>query len=257
MMSKRLKPLLLAGLLLAPMPLAAQATGPSPATATLDPEAAAALDRMGAHLRTLTRFQVRADASVERVFEGNRKIASDLHTTYTVEQPDRMMVDIQAGDSHKRVFYDGQTMTVVGVKIGRYTSFPVSGPLTDVLATARDRFGLDFPLQDLFRWGSPSAVATVPSEGFRVGKAEVDGKPAGHYFFRQEGVDFQLWIAEGAEPLPLRMIITNTENPAQPAYDARFRWNVAPQISATSFTFQPGPNDRAIDLGAMKASASR
>lgn len=240
--------------LIAAAPALAQAdvTGPSVVAPTLEPEAEAALNRMGAALRALNSFEVVADTTVEAVYGGDIKLQKMSRTTYTVQKPDRMTVDIRGDNSHRRFYYNGKAMTVVGMKIGKYVTFPVSGSLSEVLSRAYDEFGIDFPLQDLFRWGDPSSNAVRPSAGFLVGEAMIGDTRVNQYFFRQPGVDFQVWLEEGTQALPRKMVITNTENPAQPQYVAYFKWNQAPTIAADAFTFTPRPGDTLVDFGTAK-----
>ena len=221
----------------------------------LEPEAEAALARMGAALRAMNSYEVRADWSKEAVFPGNVKLLRAGTSTITVQMPDRMLVDTVSDRSHRKFYFDGKKLTVVGVNIGKYVSFPVSGSLEDVLTTAADDYGIDFPLRDLFLWGSPQSDTERPTGGFRVGDATVDGVKVGHYVFRQSGVDFQVWLEDGAQALPRRMVITNTENAAQPQFIVNYHWNRAPQIAADSFTFTPGPNDKLVDFGTAKLTA--
>lgn len=238
-------------------PAGAQApatTGPQLPKLVLEPEAEAALNRMGASLRALARFEAVTDFSFERVYPGNHKIMTTGRTTYTVQQPDRMVIDTQGADTHRRLYYNGKAMTLVGVKSSRYVTFPMTGNIGDVLGAASRDYGLDFPLQDLFRWGDPSSNVVRPTAGYRLGEALVNGRRAVHYAFTQPGVDFQVWLDEnGAQALPVKMVITDTESPAQPQFIAHYSWNQAPAVTADSFTFRPGPNDRLIDFGTAKA----
>jgi hypothetical protein len=245
--------------LLAAAPAAAQTTaapaaGPMAGTATLDAEAEAALNRMGAALRGMNSFEVRSDATTETVYDGSHKIMSRAVTTYNVQRPDRMTVDMQTETGHRRVYYNGKVMTVVGMKIGKYVTFPVSGPIGQVLERAASDFGIEFPLQDLFRWGDPSSNVVRPTSGFRVGASMVDGVAVTQYAFRQPGVDFQVWLEDGVQALPRKLVITNTESPAQPQYVATFSWNRAPNLSADTFTFTPRPGDKLVDFGTAKAA---
>ena len=100
------------------VPFAASAQAPAvPATApALDADAAALLDRMGAVLRGLGRFQVRSDATLERVYDNGQKLQFLVRTTYLVDKPNRMMVDLQSDNGHRRIFYDGKAITMVGLK---------------------------------------------------------------------------------------------------------------------------------------------
>ncbi|MCG2841601.1 DUF2092 domain-containing protein [Sandaracinobacter sp. RS1-74] len=233
---------------------AASLVGPVQSVAVLEPEAAQALDRMGAYLRNLNRFEVTSDANVDILFSGDQKLQFAQRTTYLVQAPRWMRVDIRTDRQHRRIYYDGQTITFAGQKSQKYLSLPQTGTIAEVLTQASDRFGIEFPLQDLFRWGDPSSNVEPPKSGFRVGDSEVDGQPAGHYAFRQDGADFQLWIGKD-KPLPLRMVVTNTENPAQPQFSTVFRWNMEPRFGSTDFSFKPESGWQAIDLKALKDGA--
>ena len=167
-----------------------EAAGPQVPGSVPEPQAAQALDAMGTYLRTLKQFQLRTNGTIERVYPDGQKLQFRRDVTYTVSAPDQMMVDVQTDNTHRRIYYNGRLMTVSAVKIGKYVSFPVSGSIAEVTANAYDRFGIDFPLQDLFRWGSPSAVTVPPQSGYVVGDTEVNGQPATQYAFRQPGVDF-------------------------------------------------------------------
>jgi len=249
---------LAASLIFLAAPALSQASTPAPAVAPakLDPDAEAALNRMGAALRGMNSFEVRADATTETVFDDNHKIMSRAATTYLVQRPDRMTVDMQTDTTHRRIHYDGKAMTVAGMKIGKYVTFPVTGTLNEVLTKAYEQYGIDFPLQDLFRWGDPSSTVVRPTSGFRVGGSTIDGVTISQYAFRQPGVDFQIWIEDGVQSLPRKLVITNVDRPAQPQYVANFTWNRTPQIAADSFTFTPRPGDKPVDLRSAKASAA-
>ena len=235
--------LLLMGPAVAAQPAVAPSAPVQPAQgqpgSVLEPAAIATLDRMGAYLRTLTNWEVRSYATTEEDYDNGQKLQFLQRTTYTVALPNRMKVDIVGDRTHRQVWLDGKTMTVAGLGVKKYTQLAVTAPVGEVVRVAADDYGINLPLLDLFLWGSPDGAVQKPSSGFRVGDARIGDTAVGHYAFRQPGVDFQLWIEEGARPLPRKMVITNTEHPAQPQYVAYFTWNLAPAIRADSFTFNP------------------
>jgi hypothetical protein len=65
--------------------------------------------------------------------------------------------------------------------------------------------------------------------------------PCDHLAVRtSKGVDFQVWVAQGSEPLPRRIVITYKEETGQPQFWADLSdWNLSPEISDTLFTFTP------------------
>jgi hypothetical protein len=249
--------------LLASAPAVAQTApaapmGPSMPKLVLEPEAEAALNRMGATLRALNSFQVVSNFSFERVYPGNHKLMSTGRSTYIVQQPDRLSIEMESADTHRRIVYNGKVMTVAALKAGRYVTFPMQGRVADVLAAASEDYGIEFPLQDLFRWGDPSSTVVRPTAGYRIGDALVNGRRLVQYAFTQPGVDFQVWLDEsGTQALPVKMVITNTEVPAQPQFIAHYSWNQAPAITADTFTFKPGPNDKLVDFGTAKAAMAQ
>lgn len=231
----------------------AQAQQPTTAAPALEPAAAAALNRMGYSLRQLKQFEVTSESRLERSFESGPTLEFRQDTRFLVQMPDRMLVDIQTDRAHRKVLYDGKQLTVLGMTAARYVTVPMEGGISEVLTRAYTNLGLDFPLQDLFRWGSPSAVVETPSAGFRVGDSMVRGQKVGHYAFRMPDVDFQIWMTEGDQPLPLRMVITGRDTPGL-RYATDLVWNLKPAIGPDSFAFKPRPGDQPIAMDAVKAA---
>lgn len=249
-------------LLATALPLAPAQAQPASATTattnlaagTLDADASAALDGMGAHLRSLSSFRLVSNASTEEVYANGQKLQFLQRTTYTMGGPTLLHVKIETDSQNREVFYNGKTFTIVAPRVGKYLQLPANGTVAEVLTRAYEDWGVDFPVQDLFRWGSPSATAERPKEGFKVGSAKIGDAMTDHYAFRQTGVDWQIWIDQGDKPLPRKMVITNLEDPAQPQYVAYFTWDVAPAIAATAFDFVPAKTDTRIDLSEFAAA---
>ena len=93
-------------------------------------------------------------------------------------------------------------------------------------------------------------LSTLPSElDSRIAsvdyveKTTIGDEPCDHLAVQlNNGVDFQVWIAQGDQPLPKRIVITYKEEKGQPQFWADLSdWNLAPDISDALFTFTP-PN---------------
>ena len=65
--------------------------------------------------------------------------------------------------------------------------------------------------------------------------------PCDHLAVRTAGgVDFQVWIAQGSEPLPRRIVITYKDEHGQPQFWADLsNWNLAPDVFDALFAFTP------------------
>jgi hypothetical protein len=222
----------------------------------LDADAGAALNQLGASLRRLKTFEVTAESRLERAFERGPNLEYRLDTRYLVQMPDRMLVDIQSDQAHRRAIYDGKTITVQGMATGQYVSLPMQGSISEVLTRAYNNLGLDFPLQDLFRWGSETATVDPPTEGFRVGESVIRGQKVSHFAYRMPDVDFQIWMSQGEQPLPLRMVVTGRDS-QRLRHTTDYTWNLKPAVTAASFTFKPRPGDQPITIEAAKSAATR
>ena len=104
------------------------------------------------------------------------------------------------------------------------------------------KYDIRLPLSDLFRWGTEAKGHPEIKEAIHVGPALVGEIPCNHFAFRQEGVDWQIWVQKGDAPLPIKLVITTTDDEARPQFVSVLDWNVAPALSNDMFTFDP-PKD--------------
>ncbi len=247
--------LVLAALLLGPV-AAGQAQQPAAGTAAapaVEPAALDALDRMGAYLRTLNSFEIRSGATTDEVLESGQKLqfASTVHLR--VRRPDRLWVEVASDRKTREFFYDGKTFTLWGPRNKLYASFPAPATLLELVGRAEDRYGIVLPLADLFRWGTEPTRREAIQGALHVGPALLGGIPCDHFAFRQEGVDWQVWIQKGDSPLPRKLVITTTGEEAQPQYTSELDWNLAPALNDKMFTFEPPPGSSRISIREITA----
>lgn len=250
--------LIVAALLLLPLTLAAAdqaskkkkpaAPAPAAAASDVDPEALAALDRMGEALRKLQQFQLVSDASTDVVLDSGQKIQLDGQVTYRVQRPNRMFVELKSDRRLRQLFFDGKTLTVYSPKLKYYASVDTVGQTLGELAiNAQQDYGIEFPLADLFFWGTEHVSRDAIKSAIHVGPATLDGEATDQYAFRQDGADWQLWLSK-ASALPQKLIITSRDDPAMPQYEARLHWNTQATSEARSFTFTPPEDAKRIEI---------
>ena len=240
--------IVLAATLLAVIGVSA-AQQPAPGTAAegarapaVDPQAMAALDKMGAFLRTLRAFEVRSDTTKDEVLDTGQKIQFGATVDLRVRRPDRLRADVSSSRKQRQFFYDGKTFTMYGQRVKYYASVPAQGTIRELLKIANERYGLELPLADLFFWGTDQARLDDIKAAMVVGADRIGDVICDHYAFRQDGVDWQIWIESGKVPLPRKLVITTTADEAQPQYVALLTWNLSPKLDDKVFTFVP-PKD--------------
>lgn len=151
-----------------------QAGAPPPAAtraaATVQPQAVAALEKMGRYLRGLQNFTVQGDSTFELVTEDGQKLQFPGTVQYKVRAPDRLQLDVRSDRKQRQIFYDGATLTVYGPRNKYYASVDAPPTIVELLSNAADRYGIELPLADLFLWGptgrrsrrSPRPCSSVP-----------------------------------------------------------------------------------------------
>jgi len=154
----------------------------------------------------------------------------------------------------RRFIYDGKNFTVYSPKLGYYASVPAPGTNKEVLDIIYNKFGISLPLEDLFRWGDGSNGDRLKAlkSAYKVGTATIDGTETDHYAFREEDVDWEVWIQQGNQPLPRKLVIVDRTDPSRPTFVSRLRWQVNPTFTAADFAFVPDANAKRIQIATYK-----
>lgn len=215
------------------------------AALAVDPNAIAALEKMGGYLRTLKDFEITSVTMTDEVTENNMKIQLAGITKLQVRRPDRLRAETTSDRKQRQFVYDGKSLTIYGPRVKYYATVAAPPTLRETAEVLAKKYGIDMPLADLFYWGTDKAPVADIKAAYALGPATVDGTPTDHYAFRQEGVDWQIWIEKGNTPVPRKLVLTDTSEATQPEHIATLRWNVAPRFDETIFAFKPPP-------GAMK-----
>jgi hypothetical protein len=208
-------------------------------TARLEPEAMAALRNMGTYLRSLRAFQVDAVTSREEVLKDGQKVTFGSATNLLARLPDRLRVSVDSDRRERLYVYDGKTFTILARRANYYATVPAPPTISQLADMIDEKFDLQLPFEDLFRWGGPQSKEGDVTSAIFIGPSEVGGVTCGHYAFRQTGLDWQVWIQLGEFPLPRKLVLTTTTDAARPQYAATFTWNLAPSFNDAAFTFVP------------------
>jgi hypothetical protein len=225
----------------------ASATTGQPGPAQVEPQAVDALARMSAYLRSIPAFTITLQTQRDDVDDYGQLITLSGGATYRVRRPDAFSIDLALPGLAGQYVYDGKAVTVYDARSGYYAKYQALPTIRATLELAEQKYGATVPLDDLFTWSEGDDRATALTSAHFVGKAQIAGQTANHYAFRQPGIDWQIWIADGDKPAPLRVIIVPSDDPARPQFQADLAWNTAPQFSPDVFVFAPPPNARAVD----------
>jgi hypothetical protein len=214
----------------------------------VEPNAVDALNRMSGYLRSIPAFQITLQTQRDDVDDYGQLITLNGRATYRVRRPDSFSIDLALPNSTGQYVYDGKTVTVYDPKTGFYAKVAAAPTIRQTLDLAEAKYGLTVPLDDLFHWDQGDDYSKKLTSAHFVGKAKVAGQDADQYAFRQLGVDWQIWIAAGAKPLPLRVMIVASQDPARPRFQADLAWDTDPKFTAETFVFTPPPGAKPIPI---------
>ena len=210
-------------------------------------EAASYLAAMTRYLASLPGFQVTLLGSYDAVQESGQKIEFHELRDIALARPDRLRVrHVRSDGVESRIVFDGKTISVLNGAANVYAQAPQPGALDDAIVYFVRDLGMRLPLARLLTTRAPAELDRRVQSLVYV-EQTVLPLPAHHIAGRTGNVDVQLWIADGDQPLPLRIVLTYVDEPGQPQFRAQFLdWRTGPPGGTDAFRFAPPPGARQI-----------
>jgi hypothetical protein len=230
----------------------APATDAAPKANPVDPAAVQALKDMGAYLQSLKRFQVSTEVTGERVLADGQKLQHTATAELDVDRPSRLRALMSTPRSERVLIFDGKTATLFAPAQKYYSTVELVDTIGGLIDRLEERYGVQIPLSDLFRWGTPAAPVDKIESAMNAGQDFVDGHLCDHYAFRQGSIDWQIWISAGKQLLPRKIVITNRADEARPQSTSLLDWNLKPAFTETTFKFVPPKGATKIEIIPLK-----
>lgn len=194
---------------------------------------------MANFLAAAEKFSFSLRAGFDVVQDNGQKIEFGEIREITVQRPDRVRIEELASDGARDVMvFDGKNISILNGEKKVFAQAPQPGDIdTTVLYFVRD-LQMRLPLAPLLMRHFPRELERRMQSIDAVEQTDILGQPALHLAGRTATVDFQVWIAEGKQPLPLRIILSYREIEGHPQFWANFsKWDLTPEINKTSFIF--------------------
>ncbi len=203
----------------------------------IDPDAMAALEKVGTYLRSLKAFQLRGTITSENVLDDGQKVQVDSVADLLVDRPNKFRVEVTGDQQNRLFFYDGKAFTLFAQRMNLYATVPAPPTITELIDKLQDKFDIEFPMVDMFYWGTPRATVREIKSAIDVGPSSIGGVTCEQFAFRQPGIDWQIWIQDGDYPLPRKLVISTLTDEARPEYSVVYTWNLAPSFDDATFAF--------------------
>lgn len=190
------------------------------------------------------------DTSLEVLTPDFEKIQFNSSGSVSLVRPDRLHLKRRGGFADIEATFDGKVLTVLDKDSNRYAVVDIAATIDQLLERLPAEQGVGMPAVDLIRAGGyPSLMDSVVS-GSHIGDAVIGGVDTLYYAFRTDTVDWQVWIADGDKPVPMKFIVTTKHIAQAPQYAIQFRnWQFGDAVDASQ-TIALGDATK-VDLGAL------
>jgi hypothetical protein len=215
----------------------------------VDPRADALLRAMGDYLASARQFSYRARIEFDDVLPTGQKIELGAIQDVAVRRPDRVYVEYEGDAGTNRLWYDGKQVTVLDGEEGVYAVAPMPGKIDQALDHLLKTYGFTAPLSDFFYSDPYEILRKRVQFGSYLGETQIEGVRCHHLAFVDKKIDWQIWIQDGTQLLPCKLVITYNLVPGEPEFEAVFSdWELDARLADALFTPLLPPGAAKIDF---------
>jgi hypothetical protein len=200
-------------------------------------QAATILKSMAEFLGGLTSFCCTSTNSFETVQTNGQQIEFGETRRISLSRPGHLRIEEVASDgTNDLALFDGKQITILSADDNVYAQAPQPASLEDALVYFVRDLHMRMPLALMLSTHVRTELPALAKEIDYVESTKIKGQTAHHIAGRGDSVDFQIWVADGSRPLPLRIVITYKLAPAQPRFAADISdWITNPKFADKTF----------------------
>ena len=227
-----------------PAAVAPATAEPAAVVPVKDPAAMEVIMKMADFLSRAPKFSVTIRSGYDAVQDSGQKIEFGETRAVTVKRPDRFRSETERNDGDKGLtVFNGKDILVYNETENFFALESKPGTIDQAINHFVKDLQMHMPLAMLY-------MSTLPAELDKriletsIVEETVSGKDVyDHVAARTQAVDIQVWVDQGKNPLPRRVVLTYKDEEGQPQFWAEFtRWNMNPKVDESKFTFTP-PKD--------------
>ncbi|MBD9544634.1 DUF2092 domain-containing protein [Ensifer sp. ENS04] len=224
---------------------------------TDSPEAKKLLKSMSDYLASQKALSFSYDSNLQVVTNTDQKLGLSSSGTVNLSRPDRVHTTRSGGFVDTETMFDGKTLTLLGKNVNKYTQVEMHGTIDQLIDELKDKHGLPLPAADLLMTNAYEELMKGVYDSKDLGSGFVNGKECDSLAFRKDDVDFQIWVAQGEQPYPCRLVITSSKVKGGPEYSIQIRdWKSGDGVPADDFAFKNTTNAEKADVNDLKRNLS-
>jgi hypothetical protein len=207
------------------------------ATPSVAPEADRLLKELSAYIGSAAAFMFHADVTFDHVLPSGQKLQFSAAEEVVLQRPGRLYVEWSGDLGDRQFWYDGKSVALYDPATPFYAGAAAPPTIDAMLAELLPKLDFVPPLSDLLYRDPYKTVRGNIEYGFDLGQNDVNGKSCRTLAFVAKDIDWQIWIENGPQPTPCKLVITYKHQSAQPQFTAVLSdWDFSPRIAPAVFT---------------------
>ena len=185
----------------------------------IGPRAELVLKAISDYMKSVKQFSFRGKISYDDVLPSDHKIQYSEEVKAAIRRPDRVYAEKEGDESNRRFWYNGQKATLVDGELGVYATVDdVPRELGAMMDHLMEKYNFSPPLADLVYPDLYEALIDNVQFGVYVGLHDVEGIRCHHLAFVEKYIDWQIWVEDGMQMVPRKIVITYKAQPESPQY---------------------------------------
>jgi hypothetical protein len=232
---------------------------PAPAAKSGAPVVAPAADpllkELGAYIGSAEAFVFHADIAFDHVLPSGQKLQFSAAEEVVLQRPKGLYVEWNGDLGNRQFWYDGRSVALYDPATPFYATAAAPPTIDAMLNQLVPKLDFVPPLSDFLYRDPYETVRGKIQYGFDLGQNDVNGKSCRTLAFVGKDIDWQIWIENGPQPTPCKLVITYKNQPAQPQFTAVFsNWDFSPRIDQAVFAPELPPGTEKIPFATVSAA---
>jgi len=203
---------------------------------TTEPQADNMLKQMSDYLKTAKAFSYSADITFDDTIVTGQKLQYAAAMNVAMERPNHLYIEFTGDLGAQTFWYDGKTVTIHNIDGNIWSKVDVPDNIDDALNFIVEKYNFSIPLAELVYTDPYKVLTEVSKGGFYVGFNDAAGEMTHHLAYTTDLIDWQIWILDGEQVVPRKVVITYKDLPSSPQYSAILTdWDFAPRYPEQLF----------------------
>jgi hypothetical protein len=207
------------------------------------------IDAMSKLLLESETFRLSGEVTTEEFLSSGHTIELSREFVFTARRGAGLLMDRKSEEFHRRLYFDGKTMSVHDVDRNLYATMEHPGTNQKLLDFLHDEYGMTIPLSDLVMEDPEAALSEFADWGLYMGIRLVRGVRCHHLVLSSDLLEWQLWVQADGDPVPRKLVIHYGDEPGEPRYRAHVtKWERNVAVTDGMLRLAPPADATKIDL---------